>query len=235
MRDQGDTGLRRSAVRAQGLAGVVSRHRMESDRHESNRNRLPEKEGLRNERPAPPRAAPLLPRLLAAARAAPVTVAFLSACVALFAVAEWHGSTTDTATLIRFGALDRGDVWAGQAWRLVNAAFLHVGLVHLIWNLVGMFGWCTFVERSLGSARFAVLYLAAAVAASASSLVFHDVVSAGASGAGFAMIGAWVTLLARKLGSWRALARDGQARRVLGSALVWTVVLSTMNVDNAAH
>jgi rhomboid protease GluP len=189
-------------------------------------------DAVRNERPVPPS---LVRRAWVAARAAPVTVSFLAVCVAVFAVAELHGSTTDTWTLIRFGALDRGDVWSGQWWRLITCAFLHIGIVHLAWNLFGMFGWCSAVERALGSARFALLYLATAVAASAASLLFHDVVSAGASGAGFGMIGAWLTLTARGHGSWRAMADDPRVRRFVGSMVVWTVVMSTMNVDNAAH
>lgn len=178
---------------------------------------------------------PVLTRALAAARRAPVTVFFLACCVALFAVAERYGSTEDVATLVRFGATERGHVWAGEWWRLLSAPFLHIGFMHLAWNMVGLFGWCTPVERTLGSRRFAVVYLGAAIAGSAASLATHDVVSAGASGAGFGIVGAWLALDARRLGSWRAFAADPHVRRTAGSALVWTVVLISMNVDHAAH
>ena len=187
--------------------------------------------------PSPDAAAPEPPRpgLLASLRSAPATVLFLGACVAVFAVAESHGSTTDTATLLRFGANERGHVWAGQWWRLLTAGFLHIGLAHLAWNVIGIFSWSAPVERALGSARFAAVYVGSLVAASATSLLLHDVVSAGASGAGFGVVGATLALGRRRLGSWRAFTQDPHVRRIVGNILVWTLVLSTMNVDHAAH
>jgi membrane associated rhomboid family serine protease len=178
---------------------------------------------------------PLFRRALVAVRRAPATSLFLAACVALFVVAEQHGSTEDVATLVRFGATERGHVWAGEVWRLVTAAFLHIGVLHLVWNVVMMLGWCTPVERALGTARFAAVYLGAAIAGSATSLLVHDVIGAGASGAGFGIIGASLTIDARRLGSWRAFAADRRVRRIAVLVIVWTVGLAGMNVDHAAH
>jgi rhomboid protease GluP len=178
---------------------------------------------------------PAFGRALAAARQAPATVVFLATCVVVFVLAERHGSTEDVETLIRFGATERGHVWAGEVWRLVTSAFLHIGLIHLAWNVLGMFGWCTPIERALGTWRFVVLYLGSAIAASATSLLVHDGVSAGASGAGFGMVGAWLTLDFRRLGSWRAFAADARVRRTAGMAVLWTLVLLGSNVDHAGH
>jgi membrane associated rhomboid family serine protease len=191
--------------------------------------------------PPPPSADPAAPLQqpgagpLAILRAAPATVLFLAICVVVFAIAESQGDTTEVATLIRFGATERGHVWSGEVWRLVTAGFLHIGFAHLVWNVVGIFSWSAPVERALGSARFAAVYLGSLVTASAASLLFHDVVSAGASGAGFGVVGATLAIGRRRLGSWRAFAAHPQVRRVVGSALVWTLVLAWMNVDHAAH
>ncbi|WP_248353270.1 rhomboid family intramembrane serine protease [Anaeromyxobacter oryzae] len=178
---------------------------------------------------------PAFGRALEVVRRAPVTTLFLAACVVLFVIAEQHGSTEDVDTLVRFGATERGRVWAGEVWRLVSSAFLHIGVVHLAWNVVTMVGWCTPVERALGSARFAVLYLGAAIAASATSVLAHDVIGAGASGAGFGVVGAWLALDARRLGTWRAFVRSRRVQRVAGTAALWTLALAGMNVDHAAH
>ncbi len=178
---------------------------------------------------------PWFSRTFGVARRAPATLVVLAACIALFAIAERHGSTEDVATLVRFGAAERGHVWAGEVWRFVTAAFLHIGVLHLVWNVVAMFGWCVPVERALGSVRFLVVYLGAAVAGSAVSLLAWDVVSAGASGAGFGVIGAALVLDRRRLGSWRAFASDPGVRRTLGTAAFWTLVLAGIAVDHAAH
>src|SRR5689334_13763405 len=97
---------------------------------------------------------PAIARALRSLRRAPMTLLFLGACVALFAVAESHGSTEEVGTLLRFGATNRAHVWAGEVWRLVTSAFLHVGVFHLVWNVVTMLAWCVPIERALGSARF---------------------------------------------------------------------------------
>jgi len=178
---------------------------------------------------------PAFRRALEVVRQVPATVVFLAACVALFATAERHGSTLEVETLVRFGATERGRVWAGEPWRLVTAAFLHIGVVHLLWNVINMFGWCVPVERTLGSRRFILLYLGSAMAASGLSLVLHDVVSAGASGAGFGMVGAHLALERRRLPSWSAFGKDPRVRKMLVSLLVWTAVLSMLGVDHAAH
>ncbi len=178
---------------------------------------------------------PAFARAIATARRAPVTLLFLAACIALFFAAERQGSTTDVDILVRFGALERGRVWSGDLWRLVSAGFLHIGLLHLVWNVATIFGWSAPVERELGSSRFAALYLGAVVGASATSLAVHDVVSAGASGAGFGLVASWLVLDARRLGSWRAFAADRRVRRTVLNAVLWTAVLSGMRVDHAAH
>ena len=77
-------------------------------------------------RAAPPR--PRDTRWGAAVRAAPVTFALAATDIAVFAWVAAHGSTTSTATLVRFGALEPSRVWAGEWWRLLTAAFLHVGV-----------------------------------------------------------------------------------------------------------
>ena len=178
---------------------------------------------------------PALTSWLGALRRAPVTAAFLGACIVVFAVAESQGSTEDVATLLRFGATERGRIWAGEWWRLLTSAFLHIGLVHLVWNVIGMFGWCVPLERALGSARFAMLYLGGALAASGTSVVAQDVVSAGASGAGFAMVAATFVVDRLRLGSWAALWADPPTRKRVTNAVIWSIALAFMGVDNAAH
>ncbi len=172
----------------------------------------------------------------AALRAAPITFGLAGANVAVFAWVAAHGPTTDTATLIRFGALEPARVWAGEWWRLLTAAFLHVGVLHLAWNLFLGVPLCRLVEGALGGKRFLILYLASALGASAASLLGHQaVVSAGASGALFGVAGAMFALYRRVVGSWAAFLR---AREIRLNALLFAVFALAavwLPIDQLAH
>src|SRR5512146_890424 len=142
-----------------------------------------------------PVAAPSGPRRAVAAIAAtPVSFALAAACVAFLGWVETHGASTDPEILVRFGALERGRVWDGQPWRLLAAAFLHIGWVHLAWNIAFGVLACRLVERALGSVRLLVVYLASALGASAASLLGQDEIAAGASGPLFGVIGTILAL-----------------------------------------
>jgi rhomboid protease GluP len=168
--------------------------------------------------------------------AAPVTTFLLFTCLVTMMVAEGAGSTLQTETLIRFGALERGHVWSGEYWRLFTAMFLHVGWVHFIWNSFVMFGLCGGVERLLGPGRFMAGYLLTGVLASALSLVGANHVAAGASGAGFGMLGILLGGAYLKLGGMAPFLRH---RGVFGT-LKWMAIwfglgMTVLPFDNWAH
>ena len=66
-------------------------------------------------------------------------------------------------------------------WRLFTSMFLHIGALHLVWNIAMGFTWTAPFERLVGPYRFAFIYLASGLAGSAASVIGHDAVSAGAS------------------------------------------------------
>lgn len=174
--------------------------------------------------------------MLAALAETPFTYTLAAACIATLAWVEAHGSSTDVATLVRFGALERGRIASGEPWRLLTAPFLHVGWFHLAWNVAAGVPWCRPVERALGPWRFLLLYLASALGASALSVLGQDVTSAGASGALFGVVGATLALHRRALGSWRAFAASGPARRVILAIVAFSVLGSlVLPLDQLAH
>jgi rhomboid protease GluP len=168
----------------------------------------------------------------------PTTVALLAAQVAVLAFVTLRlGDATDAAVLVRAGALERGRVWSGEWWRLLTAAFLHIGWIHLAINVAFGFGWCRMVERALGSWRFLALWLCSAAAGSATSLLASDQVGAGASGALLGMIGAVLALHRRALPSWRAFVKSPPVIQVTVWLAIFTAVTLArrMPVDHAAH
>ena len=80
-----------------------------------------------------------------------------------------------------------------QPWRLLTCMFLHIGIIHLAFNM-----WCLWdlgqvAERIFGRAWFLVLYLASGVCGSYLSLLWNPMRnSAGASGAIFGICGALI-------------------------------------------
>lgn len=185
----------------------------------------------------------LLPRvaaLRAALAGAPTTLAIALLCVAAWGASALSGDTSSARHLVASGALERGHVWAGEPWRLLTAPFLHAGAVHLAWNVSGALVTGGPVERALGSWRFLALYVVAAVGGSALSLLAQDVVSVGASGALFGIVGAVLAIRHRVLGSWRAFTADPPTRQLVVALAVWNVIgiglaLAGIRMDHFAH
>jgi membrane associated rhomboid family serine protease len=82
----------------------------------------------------------------------------------------------------------------GDLYRLATAPFLHANILHIAMNMLGLYFLGPSLERLFGHARFAVLYLVAALGGSVASYLFSApmVASVGASGAVFGLMGAWV-------------------------------------------
>lgn len=89
----------------------------------------------------------------------------------------------------------------GQVYRLLTAAFLHGGFLHLALNMYALFLFGPPLEAALGRVRFSALYFISAMGGSALSYAFSDPgrPSLGASGAVFGLLGAFL-IVNRKLG-----------------------------------
>jgi rhomboid protease GluP len=187
----------------------------------------------------PPRDAPARPPRRPfgeVARGAPVTVALFAACIIVFLIAwKVEGSTTTTAALIHFGALHRSLVWAGQYWRLVTYMFMHIGPLHIICNVYFGFRICEIAERQLGSWRFLWLYLGSGIVGGAASVIGHDALSAGASGALFGVVGWMLVTLRLRAGSLRAFVQNTAIRQQLIWIVAWFVLGIYAGFDNYAH
>jgi rhomboid protease GluP len=145
------------------------------------------------------------------------------------------GGSERLETLIYFGAKFNPLIVEGQVWRLLTSIFLHIGLMHLLFNSYALFRLGIDVERVFGSGRFLILYLLSGVSGSLLSFAFNPHLSAGASGAIFGLIGA--------LGAH--LFRHREAFGQLGQRRLWDVVgvagynlvfgFITPGIDNLGH
>jgi membrane associated rhomboid family serine protease len=90
----------------------------------------------------------------------------------------------------RFGGGGTG-VAFGEWYRLVTGGFVHAGLIHIGMNMLVLWLLGSQVERVLGHARFAALYLAALLAGAFAVMLANPTeLTVGASGAIFGLMGA---------------------------------------------
>jgi len=168
-------------------------------------------------------------------RGAPATVVLFAACIIVFLIARPWGANLTDETLIRFGACGRRWVLAGESWRLFTSMFLHIGPVHIGANLYFGFRICEIAERQLGSWRFLLLYLGSGVVGAAASVIGHDALSAGASGALFGVVGWMLVTLRVRAGSFQAFVQNPAIRQQLIWIAAWFLIGVFAHFDNYAH
>lgn len=98
--------------------------------------------------------------------------------------------STDQRVLIEFGAKVNTLIQAGEVWRLLTCTFIHIGIIHLAFNLYALYVLGPLTEESLGHLRFFIIYILSGLGGSIASFIFSPVLSAGASGAIFGLMGA---------------------------------------------
>lgn len=96
-------------------------------------------------------------------------------------------SGAGSPVLLDFGSRSVALIARGQWWRLVTPIFIHLGVIHLLFNNIALFQIGPLVEESLGSQKFIFVYLACGIVGNIGSFVF-GINGAGASGAIFGLI-----------------------------------------------
>jgi rhomboid protease GluP len=173
-------------------------------------------------------------------RAARVTLALL-VVIGAVAAAMLRGNLLaepQASTLVRWGALWRPAVAAGEWWRVLTAMFLHGNWEHLLVNGYALFMLGRFCEEVFGPLRYFVTYVAGGLCGAAASTLNTQQagLSVGASGAIMGLLGALIVVLILRRGTWPEAWRR---------ALLWNLVLlgaiqifigfQLPMVDNAAH
>lgn len=92
-------------------------------------------------------------------------------------------------------------VLRGQVWRLFTFAYLHAGLFHILFNMIGLYFLGMYLERHLGARRFFVFYTVGGFLAALAFLLVcatgwlsADAPLVGASGGVLAVVGACAVL-----------------------------------------
>ncbi|MFK8197753.1 rhomboid family intramembrane serine protease [Tuanshanicoccus lijuaniae] len=107
------------------------------------------------------------------------------------------GTTESSRVLLHAGAMFRPIIIQyNQWWRLFTAGFIHIGIEHLLMNLLSLYFVGMELERITGHWRFLCIYLLSIVGGNTLSFALSSssVVSAGASTGIFGLFAAYVVL-----------------------------------------
>ncbi len=110
--------------------------------------------------------------------------------VLFFAMYVLGQGSTHIQTLINFGASYPPLIRAGEYFRLLTSGFLHIGILHLLFNNYFLYIIGPQIENFFGRVKYIIIYLGTIIFASLMSMLFFEGVSAGASGAIFGLLGA---------------------------------------------
>jgi rhomboid protease GluP len=171
-------------------------------------------------------------------RTSGVTILLIAINILVFLVLEILGDTEDPEFMLLHGACFPENIAENREyWRFFTAAFLHFGFEHLLNNMVILGCAGHFLEEAIGQGRFLFLYLVSAVASNILSFVQmyrsgDYAVSAGASGAIFAVIGGLLWIVIRHKGHYEGLSVRGLLFMIV---LCLYYGISTAGVDNWSH
>jgi rhomboid protease GluP len=176
-----------------------------------------------------------------------VTLSLLLVCALVFAyevsagVAPWSRSfAPNVSVLTSLGALERSLVaQQGEWYRVLSAAFLHVNMLHLLFNGLCLYLSGTLLERLIGHCWLLALFIVGVVGGNFLSLALNPigVVSVGASGGIMGLL-ALASVCSFRYARGSALRRRLQTislSLLLPSLIPFGSTLGGLRIDMAGH
>jgi rhomboid protease GluP len=174
---------------------------------------------------------------------ATVTTALTGAVLIIYAaaiivggVAEGRGLMDllgpDPSFIRKIGLMNNAAVMDGEWWRLVAAVFLHLSLLHVLFNAMALWVVGRPFEDDIGPATFWAIFFVSGVAGFALGLVFDTADTGGASGAISGLIGAIIARRRLVDGSF-----DHPLTRLAIRFAIFTAFfgLAVPGINNVAH
>jgi membrane associated rhomboid family serine protease len=168
--------------------------------------------------------------------AAYVTISLIVVNVVFFVIAN---ATGENGSFVR-----RMELWTsadfprqhiegvaqGSYWQLVTSTFLHVAVLHILLNMIGLWIFGAFLEGQLGRWRYLALYLLSGLAGSVAVYLLtapNSPPSLGASGSIFGLFGAALVVLLRQ--------RADVSQLILLLVLNLVITFTASNIAWQAH
>ena len=171
-------------------------------------------------------------------RKEPVTAGLILLNILVFLIVEFTGSSQNTMHMLDCGAaFTPMIIQGGEYYRLFTCMFLHFGIYHIANNMLVLFVLGQRLEPVVGKIKFILIYLLGGLGGNIFSFIMEMksadyAVSAGASGAVFAVMGAMLYVVIRNHGR----IQDISVRQMVimaGFSLYFG--FTSTGVDNAAH
>jgi rhomboid protease GluP len=164
-----------------------------------------------------------------------VTYVMMAILVVVFVIETLAGGSEKTRVLINLGANVGPLVTTGEYWRIFTANFLHIGLMHIAFNLYALYIVGTEVEMFYGPWRFLVIYLLSALSGAIASYAFTYGVSAGASTAVFGLVGTLFAFFTRNRAVFGEMSRTRLTNLIVVIVINIFYGLSAGTIDNWGH
>lgn len=165
-----------------------------------------------------------------------VTWAVIGVCILIFLGLNRESHPESWDALGKWGAPSSDKIWSGAYWALLSSAAVHQAIWHLVFNMYWLWVLGTCLEQAIGSARYLILLVGAAIVASGGQLAVSGTTGIGASGVVYAIFGfMWVLR-----GRYPAF-REIISSQTVNWFLIWLVgcMIATYaniwHVANAAH
>ena len=168
----------------------------------------------------------------------PVTAGLIFLNTLIFLIVEFTGGSENGQHMLECGAAYAPLILEqGEWYRIFSSMFLHFGLPHLVNNMLVLFVMGQRLEPAVGRMRFLLIYLAGGIGGNIVSLCWdmHTgvfAVSAGASGAVFAVIGGMIYVIIRHKGRVADLT---MRQMIIMAAFSLYFGFASEGVDNAVH
>lgn len=165
-----------------------------------------------------------------------ITAALIAINTIVFLYSAWlsEALNIDAKVLIYLGGNFKPFVLRGEYYRLFTAMFLHGDIQHLAFNMYSLYALGSNLERMMPKWKYLSLYMIAGLGGSyLSHLMMGNIVSIGASGAIFGLLGALIGYVMK----YREMFRRGALTNLVviaGINLAWGFQPGS-GIDNFGH
>lgn len=163
-----------------------------------------------------------------------ITYTIIVVTLIMYLLMTISGGSESIPVLIQYGAkFNFAIIYFNEWWRLITPIFLHVGLAHLIFNLIIVYYLGSQLEMLFGHTNYLILYMLSGIMGNIFSFAFNESISAGASTAIFGLFISMIALNKIYPNSYQLRAMAQQYGLLIAINILFGI-LST-GVDNMGH